>query len=116
MNDAQYVKAPPSAGGESTNALRHCLQLFNLGHAVATPAALALLQANQVSPATLLARHASGDWFDEQLRAAVDVKANHEAITCGGRVLSAYLVQEHRVWVITEADRSSTCILLPEEY
>ncbi len=34
----------------------------------------------------------------------------------GFRVLSSYGVGEGRVWVLTEADRSSTCILRPEEY
>jgi hypothetical protein len=42
---------------------------------------------------------------------------NGLAVTHGERILSAYALSDGtRIWVITEADRSSTCILLPEEY
>ena len=48
---------------------------------------------------------------------ADDARANDRALIDGERLLSAYtLVGGTKVWVITEADRSSTCILLPEEY
>ena len=59
-------------------------------------------------------RHLTGDWgnLDEH-----DWKANDDAIQYGGRVLSSYKDKnETRFWIITEADRSSTTILLPEEY
>jgi hypothetical protein len=62
---------------------------------------------------TILARHASGDWG---VVGAADARANDEALTDGTRVLSVYVVDGVRLWVITEADRSSTTILLPEEY
>ena len=61
-----------------------------------------------------LARHASGDWgeVDEH-----DRKANEYAVENGLRVLSAYTQSNgERIWLITEADRSMTTILLPEEY
>jgi len=43
--------------------------------------------------------------------------SNDESIASDGRILSAYWLKDHtRLWVITESDRSSTCLLLPEEY
>ena len=61
-----------------------------------------------------LARHAGGDWGDV---CPEDARANDQALREGMRLLSAYTLQDGtRVWIITEADRSSTCILLPEEY
>jgi hypothetical protein len=66
------------------------------------------------SPSTYLARHASGDWGDLDEH---DRKANEYALEHGLRVLSAYTLSSgERIWVITEADRSMTTILLPEEY
>ena len=63
--------------------------------------------------AGLLERHRRGDWgeLDES-----DLRANDRALVHGGRVLSAYLVSDLRVWCITEADRSATTLLLPEDY
>jgi hypothetical protein len=63
---------------------------------------------------TFLDRHASGDWgeVDEH-----DRQANEYAVEHGLRVLSAYTLSSgEKIWVITEADCSSTTILLPEEY
>jgi hypothetical protein len=87
---------------------------FSLGQTVATPGALeALAQAGQ-SPAFFLDRHVQGDWgevCDE------DKRLNDQALADGDRLLSAYrTLKGERLWIITEADRSSTCILLPEEY
>lgn len=66
------------------------------------------------TPAALLARHVSGDWGDMD---AHDKRANNAAVKEGNRIFSAYnLPLLHKVWIITEADRSSTTILLPEEY
>jgi hypothetical protein len=62
---------------------------------------------------TALRRHASGDWGD---LCPEDAIANDDALHQGGRLLSAYGVGEHRFWIITEADRSVTTILLPEDY
>ena len=84
-----------------------------LGHAVATPGALQVLSKYQISPLLLLIRHQSGDWGE---LGPEDRQANERAVLEGSRVLSAYPLGEERLWVITEADRSSTCILLPEEY
>ena len=87
---------------------------FPLGRVVATPGALAALTQAGADPRRLLARHARGDWGDLD---AEDRAANERAIATGERLLSAYrLPSGDRVWIITEADRSSTCLLLPEEY
>ena len=77
-----------------------------------TRAAQAALQPHEV--AASIARHARGDWgelCDE------DVAANEQALKDGGRLLSAYKATSGtKFWVITEADRSATTVLLPEDY
>jgi hypothetical protein len=66
------------------------------------------------NPAKFLGRHVLGDWGD---LAAGDKEANNRAVEDGTRILSAYdLRSGERIWIITEADRSSTRILLPSEY
>ncbi len=84
-----------------------------LGRVVATPWALKLLSEAGGHPFDLLARHATGDWGE---LCAFDRRQNEIALRDGYRVLSSYSVGRQRVWVITEADRSVTTILLPEEY
>jgi hypothetical protein len=61
----------------------------------------------------LLARHQAGDWGDVSDE---DKKSNDEAVEDGYRVLSAYQLNGVKIWIITEADRSATTFLLPEEY
>lgn len=88
--------------------------LFPLGLTVATPGALDAMEETQTNPAVLLRRHVSGDWGD---LSQSDKVSNDQALTAGGRIFSAYRVTELvKFWVITEADRSATTILLPEEY
>jgi hypothetical protein len=87
--------------------------LFPLGFVVATPAALALLEEYSIDPGELLARHQSGDWGD---LCAEDRKMNDRDLREGGRLFSAYDTPAGRVWIITEADRSVTTILLPHDY
>jgi hypothetical protein len=84
-----------------------------LGKVVATPRALELLMEAGGRPFDLLARHATGNWGD---LCAFDRRQNEIALREGLRVLSSYPVGRECVWVITEADRSVTTILLPEEY
>ena len=84
-----------------------------LGRVFATPGALELLAEAREHPFELLARHATGDWGE---LCAFDRRQNQIALREGYRVLSSYPVGRERVWVITEADRSITTILLPEEY
>jgi hypothetical protein len=87
---------------------------FSLGQLVATPGALQALQESAQSPGYFLDRHLAGDWGDVD---ADDQRANNDALVSGERLLSAYkTLRGVRLWVITEADRSSTCCLLPEEY
>ena len=88
--------------------------LFTLGRVVATPGALAAIEQSGQLPGDFLARHVSGDWGDVD---AHDIKENELSLQHGFRLLSAYRTSAgDKLWVITEADRSSTCILLPEEY
>ncbi len=90
------------------------MSLFSLGLVVATPGALELLGATQTEAVVLLSRHVTGDWGEVD---AHDRRANNQALRDGTRLLSSYPVGEGRkVWIITEADRSSTYMLLPEEY
>jgi hypothetical protein len=84
-----------------------------LGRVVATPGALNLLSEIGEDPFDFLARHASGDWGE---LCAFDRRQNEIGLRAGYRVLSSYPVGRERVWIITEADRSVTTILLPEEY
>jgi len=88
--------------------------MFELGHIVATPAALDLLNQHQVSTLDLLRRHVSGDFGD---LCSDDIETNLHAIKTGLRILSKYKIDEiNAVYIITESDRSSTCVLLPQEY
>jgi hypothetical protein len=67
-----------------------------------------------VSPASLLTRHADGDWGELSEH---DRKENEFSLRNGFRILSSYMLGNgEKIWVITEADRSSTCLLLPSEY
>ncbi len=87
---------------------------FSLGQCVATPGALNAFQRTGENVVKYLARHQSGDWgeVDEQ-----DTHENDISVVRDFRILSAYrLADGTRIWIITEADRSSTCVLLPEEY
>jgi hypothetical protein len=84
-----------------------------LGKVVATPGALDVLSEAGEDLRLLLARHRSGDWgdLDED-----DRRENERSLKHGWRVLSSYPVGGKVIWIITEADRSVTTILLPEEY
>jgi len=87
---------------------------FTLGSVVATPGALQALQDAGQTPLDFLTRHAQGDWGEVSKG---DAKLNDDALKAGERVLSAYSTAKgEKLWVITEADRSSTCLLLPSEY
>lgn len=87
-----------------------------LGAIVATSGVAALIKSDTAfgeAISDILGRHKRGDWG---VVAAEDAKSNNEAVENGGRLLSAYDVEGTRVWIITEADRSYTTVLLPEEY
>jgi hypothetical protein len=88
--------------------------LFPLGQIVATPGALDALTRAEQTPSEFLCRHAAGDWGQLD---AHDVAENLYSLKHGFRVLSSYRTNTGAVlWVITEAHRASTTILLPQEY
>lgn len=88
--------------------------LFPLGQTVATPGALTALGEAGDNPTTFLTRHQAGDWGEV---CEDDRKENELSLQQGFRLLSIYRTSKGvRLWVITEADRSATTILLPEEY
>lgn len=87
---------------------------FQLGQVVATPGALAALRESGHTPIDFLQRHSKGDWGDLE---GCDVKSNEIGLREGDRIVSSYQTRKgETVWIITEADRSSTCLLLPSEY
>lgn len=93
--------------------LGQCPPLFNLGKVYATPGALAFLHEQNLTPYEFLHRHHTGDWgeLDDE-----DIEANRAALHYGSRLLSSYRIANQKLWIITEADRSVTTVLLPEEY
>ena len=86
---------------------------FELGGCYLTPSARFKLNELDYPFECLLIRHHQGDWGDLERE---DKQANDAALINGSRLFSAYIVQGVKFWVITEADRSSTTILLPSEY
>jgi hypothetical protein len=84
---------------------------FPLGQVAVTANASLRLSTEEVL--TALRRHASGDWGD---LCPEDALANDTAVRQGDRLLSAYGQGARRFWIITEADRSVTTVLLPEDY
>ena len=86
--------------------------LFKLGDIFVTPGALEMILKEDMNLA--LQRHANGDWGEV---CKEDWELNDEALELGHRILSAYTSSNGvKFWIITEADRSATTILLPEEY
>lgn len=88
--------------------------LFPIGRLLATPGAIDLLAERGLSPFEFVSRHRQGDWgnLDDE-----DVQANRAALIHGNRLLSSYQLDTNtRLWIITEADRSATTLLLPSEY
>lgn len=89
-------------------------QKVELGRLLATPDALAALADSGQSPAEFLERHAAQDWGEV---CEEDWKLNDLALVEGDRLLSSYRTRKNVViWVLTEADRSVTTIMLPENY
>ncbi|GAA4422384.1 type I restriction endonuclease subunit M [Bremerella cremea] len=85
--------------------------LFPLGQILATSNALDHLTPEEIAEG--LQRDASGDWGNVDLH---DAQVNQDALDVGNRLLSAYGEGDRRFWIITEADRSVTTILLPSDY
>ena len=87
---------------------------FQLGRVGATPGALRVLENAKQAPDVFLDRHVNGDWGDVPEE---DKQENELSVEQGLRILSAYTTSAgDRIWILTEADRSSTIIMLPEEY
>lgn len=87
---------------------------FALGQVVATPGALDALRETNQTPFEFLSRHVAGDWGEVS---AEDSQENEFSVQHGLRILSAYtLTTGVKLWLITEADRSYTTLLLPSEY
>ena len=113
-----------TTGGREPAPLEHKLPdqpLFRLGQILATPGALTTLEAYEVHPLSLvLGRHVIGDYGD---LCDEDRELNNHSLGTGMRIFSSYKLaassgggETETVWVITEADRASTTILLPSEY
>ena len=85
---------------------------FATGIVVITPNAL-----DQLTPADIqrgLQRHQAGDWGD---LGEEDWQENDQAVQAGMRLLSSYRSDSGvQFWIITEADRSATTLLLPDDY
>ncbi len=88
------------------------IAVFRLGKILATPNALSKLSQDDILRG--IQRHQSGDWGDVD---ADDREANNRALREGTRLLSVYHTASGlKFWIITEADRSATTVLLPEDY
>ena len=85
---------------------------FPLGRLVATPNALQAIPNDEMLVA--LRQHAIGDWGQMTVH---DWEANEQALTEGSRLFSVYRTRTGlKFWIITEADRASTTVLLPQDY
>ena len=86
-------------------------QKVKVGQVVQTPGVSHTI--HPISVVSSLSRHKRGDWGDVDDH---DKKVNDEALEAGDRLLSSYKCGDTVFWIITEADRSVTTLLLPEEY
>jgi hypothetical protein len=87
---------------------------FSPGQVVTTPGALEAFRASGDDFLAYLIRHIAGDWGDVDEH---DRRENELSLEHGWRILSCYRLSSGvRIWLITEADRSATTFLLPEEY
>lgn len=94
--------------------------LFGLGKLYVTAGIQEMIEKYALDVTPLIARHVSGDWGDV---CEDDAAENRLSLKQGFRLLSAYRVTRPdqpdctlKIWIITEADRSATTVLLPEEY
>ncbi len=109
---------------------RFCMKKFELGKVFITPGAVEELKKLGVNAIRLLGRHQGGDWSEMDIE---DQKENEYSVDKNLRIFSSYTIKGYRLtesgrpcstweidgvrfWVITEADRSATTILLPSEY
>jgi hypothetical protein len=90
------------------------IPLFALGQIVTTPGAREALKKAKQLPQELLNRHVAGDWGEVSCD---DAEENQLSLAHGYNVLSSYTTAAgDKILVVTEADRSVTTLLLPQEY
>ena len=89
------------------------MPLFKLGSFIATPGAIGFCETHDINPLSLLGRHIAGDYGDLSIE---DADANVFAVQYDLRIFSSYNFGQDKIWIITEADRSTACLLLPDEY
>ena len=107
MDDTNDTNGTPTSG--NVEKLRG---KFELGRTMSTPGALAAIPPDEMLRA--MRRHAAGDWGDCGVE---DWDENELSLREGFRLFSVYhTAAGHKFWIITEADRSVTTVLLPEEY
>jgi len=107
------VEKNENSTGEHRSSALALKPLFPLGMVMATPGALDLLDRHGINATTYLMRHRQGNFGTI---CPTDVQENLFAVGHGLRIFSAYDIGRERLWIITEADRSSTTLLLPAEY
>lgn len=89
-------------------------KLFDLWVVLTTPGVNEVLEMHDsVNLYSFIERHASWDWWDVWEE---DATLNNHAVQLWNRILSSYHIWNDKIWIITEADRSVTTILLPDEY
>lgn len=98
---------------DEQRSLQAARPLFRLRQIVATRGVLAHIEHHGIAADPYLKRHVCGDWG---MVPPEDANANCLAVQHGARILSSYDIAGKRVWIITEADRSVTTLLFPEEY
>ena len=117
LTELNFRKSPALNDGAENmnpNQQRSIVPLFPLGQVVATPGAINELEKSGESARGFLQRHIRGDWGDV---CGGDGKLNDAAVRTGERILSTYrTTRGERIWIIAEADRSVTTLLLPSEY
>jgi hypothetical protein len=114
-DDESYRKVATQTVATSASLTR---PLFGSGAVYATPAVLDYLAAHGRRPAELLGFHQGGEWGE---LSPADRKANDLAVKDGSRIVSCYVVEWRKIFVVTEAAgddarRASTCLLFAEEY
>lgn len=89
------------------------MRKFELGKLLVTPGAVEEMDKVGINATDLLERHQEGDWSEME---AADREENEFSLDKHLRIFSSYTYENVKFWVITEADRSATTILLPSEY
>ena len=121
MTPEQHLEERPGGGSSEPSPLQPSAEekeqtpepRFSLGQLVATPGALDALETTGEDALNFIARHLTGDWGDLDDE---DKQENEFSVENDLRILSVYQLNDGtKIWIITEADRSVTTILLPSE-